>query len=250
MEGGGLMIRVAICDDELSQLEEIQRATEKYFSKKNESVDYSTFDNAFMLLEEMEKKGGFDIVLMDICMPGILGTDAAAEIRKRREKTEIIFLTTSKDFAIEAFSLQATHYLVKPFEQSEFDEAMERAMLGYNKKRSSKVVLKLIGGGMRVISVEDIVYIESIAHVQNVYLNTGACIQVRHSLMQLLKIFEDIVPGQFVSPYRGYVVNQKEICTIKASCIEMCNGKEIPLVKHEYRQFQKCYFNYIFQSDH
>lgn len=244
------MIQVAICDDENCQIEEIKRATEKYFSRKNESVDYSIFQNAFLLLEEFEKKGGFDIVLMDICMPGILGTEAAAEIRKRRDKTEIIFLTTSKEFAIEAFSLHAAHYLVKPFTQDQFDGAMDRAMFGYNKKRSSKVILKLIGGGMRVISIDDILYIESAAHIQNIHLNTDTCIKVRQSQMQMLDLFNNIAPGQFVSPYKGYIVNQKEIRTIKTGCIEMCNGKEIPLVKHEYRQFQKDYFTYIFQSDH
>ena len=243
------MIKIAICDDEEAQVESIRHATEKYFSKKNESVTYKTFTNSFLLLEEFDKGSGFDIVLLDICMPGMLGIEVAKDINKAKRKTEIIFLTTSKEFALEAFSLGAAHYLVKPFTQEQFEEAMERALFRYHKANSSKILLKLIGGGIRVIDLTEIIYIESASHVQTVQLIDGDAIRVRQSLSQLLEILEKIAPGQFVSPYKGYIVNQKEIRTIKSNGIAMCDDREIPLVKREYKQFQQRYFNYIFQTD-
>lgn len=70
------------------------------------------------------------MLLLDICMPGLLGTDIAREVRQRKDKTEIVFLTGSDEFAVEAFTLKAAHYLVKPFSQDEFDEALETSPQG------------------------------------------------------------------------------------------------------------------------
>jgi DNA-binding LytR/AlgR family response regulator len=114
------MIRVAICDDVRLQLHTIHQAAEGYFSKRHEKVECCAYDNAFKLLDDIEQKGDFDIALLDICMPGILGTDVAMEMRRRKCRAEIIFITTSDEFAIEAFSLKAVHYLLKPFSQADF----------------------------------------------------------------------------------------------------------------------------------
>ena len=241
------MIKVAICDDEVQQVHAVKRATETYFSQREESVMCSMYDNAFTFLEEIENRTWFDIVFFDICMPDILGTEIAAEMKRQKSQAEIIFLTTSTDFAVEAFSLGVTHYLVKPYTQKQFEEAMDRAMFNYNKAHSSKIIFKLIGGGIRVIEVDDIYYIESDSHIQTAYIRGNQHVRVRQSQAQLLKVFGSLVPGQFVMPYKGYVVNQKEICVIKSSYIEMCDGKHIPLVKREYRNFQAQYFRYIFQ---
>lgn len=242
------MLRVAICDDEESQLSLISRATEVYFSKQEESVEYRTYRNGFTLLDDWLKKGGTDILLLDICMPGMIGTEVAEAIRKNKDKTEIIFLTTSTEFAVAAFALKATHYLVKPFTQVQFDEALDRAMLRIRQAHCHKVLLRIVGGGVRVVDLEEIVCVESSSHTQTVYLRDGQEVTVRQSLMQLLEWFNSISEGQFVSPFKGYIVNQAAIRIIRPERIEMVNGKVIPLAKREYRQFSKQYFAYIFQT--
>lgn len=241
------MIRIAICDDQACQVEQIKRATEVYFSKQKESVSYNTYENAMIFLGDLERIGGFDIVLLDICMPGIMGTEVAAEIRRRKDKTEIIFLTTSSEFALDAFSLKAAHYLVKPFTQEQFDDAMNRAMLQFRQTHTSKFILKLAGGGIQVVDLASITYIESEAHIQIVHLCDGTSVKIRQTLMQLVDSFEHVAQGQFVSPCKGYLVNQKEIRSIKSDHVEMNAGQVIPLAKRKYRQFQESYFHYIFQ---
>ena len=71
-------------------------------------------DNGQTGLEMIREKHP-DIVLLDVCMPGILGTEVAQELRKFSSSTEIIFLTTSDEFAMDAFAVKATDYLLKPF---------------------------------------------------------------------------------------------------------------------------------------
>ncbi|MDD3360869.1 MAG: response regulator [Hespellia sp.] len=123
------ILNISICDDRPDQLAKIYTATTEYFKKYSERViQVSRFDNSLLFLESLDKTGGCDIALLDICMPGILGTDVARSIRARCDKTEIIFLTSSDEYAIDAFVLKAAHYLLKPFTQEQFNEAMDRAM--------------------------------------------------------------------------------------------------------------------------
>ncbi|WP_444310294.1 response regulator [Megasphaera sp.] len=78
------MVRIAICDDLQEQLDIIQKAVQQYFHDKKEPTEVFTYNNAMDFVDAFEKEGNFDIVLLDICMPGLLGTDIAAEMRASR----------------------------------------------------------------------------------------------------------------------------------------------------------------------
>lgn len=239
------MLRIAICDDLPEQAALIERAARMYFQSIREVVDIMVFHKAMDFLDAFETAGDFDIALLDICMPGILGTDIAQEMRKLKSCCEIIFLSTSDEFAVEAFDVQAAHYLVKPFTQDEFDNAMNRVMDSIRQRHSRKMIFHLAGGGIQVEEVDDILFAESEGHVQKVYIKGGSVLEMRQSLTALKKELDNIVPGQFVSPGKGYLVNQKAIHIIKSEYIEI-EGHHIPLAKRKYRQFQQQYFDFLF----
>lgn len=161
-----MMVRIAICDDLQEQLDLIQKAVQQYFHDKKEPTEVFTYNNAMDFVDAFEKEGNFDIVLLDICMPGLLGTDIAAEMRKQKSRAEIVFLSTSEEFAVEAFAVRAAHYLVKPFTQKEFDQAMDRVMESIRQRHSGKMIFRLVGGGIQVEEVNAILYVESNGHIQ------------------------------------------------------------------------------------
>ncbi len=241
------MLRIAICDDIQDHLEKIQSGVRQYFSEHpEEKIDIVTYNNPLIFLESLDKTGAFDILLLDVCMPGIDGTQVAAEVRKRGDKSEIIFLTTSDEFAVEAFALKAAHYLVKPFTRSQLTEALDRVMVRFCAGVVPKVALKLSGGGTRALELDEILWIESRNHAQTVYLKDGGCEEARESLGQQMAVLEELSPGQFVSPCKGFLVNQKAIRTIEPKRIIMRSGQEIPLARGIFREFTDRYFAYMF----
>ena len=242
------MVRIAICDDLQEQLGIIQKAVQQYFHDKKEPTEVFTYNNAMDFVDAFEKEGNFDIVLLDICMPGLLGTDIAAEMRKQKSRAEIVFLSTSEEFAVEAFAVRAAHYLVKPFTQKEFDQAMDRVMESIRQRHSGKMIFRLVGGGIQVEEVNAILYVESNGHIQQVYTADHSLLETRQSLASLLDTLDAIAPGQFVSPGKGYIVNQSAIRVIKSDYIEI-QGHKIPLAKRKYRQFQESYLKFIFGQE-
>ena len=207
------MVRIAICDDLQEQLDIIQKAVQQYFHDKKEPTEVFTYNNAMDFVDAFEKEGNFDIVL--------LGTDIAAELRKQKSRAEIVFLSTSEEFAVEAFAIRAAHYLVKPFTQKEFDQAMDRVMESIRQRHSGKMIFRLVGGGIQVEEVNAILYVESNGHIQKVYTADHSLLETRQSLASLLDTLDAIAPGQFVSPGKSYIVNQSAIRVIKSDYIEI-----------------------------
>lgn len=242
------MLRIAICDDRSEQVELIKTAVISYLENRTEhQFDLREYNNSFLLMEELTQNGSFDILLLDICMPGLMGTDVAREIRKRKDKTEIIFLTKSDEFAVDAFALKAAHYLIKPFMQKQFDEAMDRAMERVEATLLKKICLKSEKGKVQSIDINEVLFIESSDHTQNVHLKISEHIETRQSLSQLFSELEKVSKGQFINPYRGYIVNQKAIRSIEADGIVLRNGQTIPILKRNFREIRKNYFYYMFE---
>lgn len=245
-EGGEpIMLHIAICDDQADQIQKIREASEKYFQNRKEHVDYQTFENAFAFIEAVDKGDFFDIVLLDMCMPGILGTDVARELQDHHSRAEIIFLSTSDEFAVEAFEVKATDYLLKPFTQAQFSKAMDRAIAYIRQRNSAKVIFRLVGGGVRVEEIAQILFLESHGHVLEVYLADGSTLETRKSGQEMKTDLDKLAPGQFVSPNKGYLVNLSAIHMIKTDYVEI-QGHQIPLGKRKYRDFQEQYFQFMF----
>ena len=105
-----------LCDDRERELEELQRLIADYAGEHPElSLTIQCFSSPLDMLDKIDRGVIPDVALLDICMPGVLGTEIAQNIQSKSIDTaDIIFLTTSAEFAVEAFSLHANDYLVKP----------------------------------------------------------------------------------------------------------------------------------------
>lgn len=163
-------------------------------------------------------------------------------------RTEIIFLTSSDNFAIEAFSLQASHYLLKPVDNGRLHMALERALKNLGRKESKQIVFKTVGGGLQVEAIDRIAFIESRGHTLMVHLKGRSIIAVRHTLTGLMHVLNAKSPGQFIAPGKGYIVNQKAIHIIKRDHLEVM-GHIIPVAQRKYRKIQEAYFKFMFNRE-
>lgn len=127
---GGEMMLCMICDDQKSELETVQKLVAGYAEAHPDLLlSVRCFSSPFDMLDEIDRSGAPDIALLDICMPGVLGTEVAREIqRKSQDVTDIVFLTNSPDFAVEAFALHVDDYLTKPYTKKRLVDTLDRVM--------------------------------------------------------------------------------------------------------------------------
>ena len=113
------MLRIAVCDDRL-YLTKACTLLEQYARERDAALLEDRFSLPPELLDSIDGGVFHDVYLPDIYMPGISGMSVAAELRERDIESSIIFLTTSKEHALETFGVGATQYLVKPCDERLF----------------------------------------------------------------------------------------------------------------------------------
>ena len=172
-------------------------------------------------------------------MPGVLGTDVAEEMLAKSPDMGIIFVTTSDEYAVTAFALNATHYLLKPFSQEQFNAALDRAV----KKTEDQDFLSLACvDGMYRVCVTEMVSIESQNHYLRISLSSGEVLKLR---MKLSQMFEEMkrYPG-FIKVGASYVVNLAFVRRISGNALEMFNGVKISIPRRSSEEVQKIYMDF------
>lgn len=243
------MLHIAICDDQLAELQGIHTAAQAYFQElPTHTAVFELFSSPMDFLDFLEQGGLCDIALLDICMPGIDGIKIARQIRERKDKTEVVFLTTSREFAVDAFSVQAAHYIIKPFTQAQMEEALSRAIKPFLQQESKKIVLQGEGGVLRTVEAESILYVENFRHHRAVYTFAGELKETRRTLTTLAEELEELCPDMFIQPYRGYVVNQNAIRAVTKEGLLLQNGARVPIKSGDFRNVRDAYFDWAFRK--
>ena len=138
------MLKIAVCDDSRELLEKVEKDLLEYESVRSTPVTIHTYTNAMELLDGL-KKTDYDILILDIIMPGFTGMQAAHEIRKFNEEIKIIFLTSSKEFAIESYSVGAYYYLLKPVLKEKLFSVLDKVVSEITSKQESCVIYTHMG---------------------------------------------------------------------------------------------------------
>jgi len=239
------MIKIAFCDDELSVLSEIRELLDQYCLECNQKIEYMSFQSTLNLLAEIERGARFDILLLDILMPGENGMEAAAEIRNYDSNIKIIFLTSSPEFAVESYSVNAFFYQLKPIHRETFFELLDKAFSECEKEHTSSLILRCKNGITR-IEARRLEYCEVIHRTLFIHLTNG---KVLESVGSMDELYNQLLPfGCFSRPHRSYVVNLEHIQNLSYRAITMSCMKEIPIPRGKYQEIKDAYLKYAFHK--
>ncbi len=229
------MIELAICDDESQEIERTRGMILQYIKAHPQyEIKIHTFSAPLELLSFVEENGGFDVLLLDIYMSGIKGTDAARELRSLGDEGEIIFLTTSRDHSLEAFEVNAAQYLVKPYLEESLFAALNKVMKRIEVDRRAKIVLKTSEGISR-IAPRDVVYTEtSRNNYQWIHTIQGQKLEVRMTSAELFTLLS--VNKFFIRCGVSLNLNLKYIRQISKNTISFDTGEQIV---YPYRSYKK-----------
>lgn len=238
-------MNIMICDDQKDELENIRQIVSEYATAHSELfMKIKCFSNPFDMLEEISQNGAPDIALLDICMPGVLGTEIAREIQSKGEdSTDIIFLTTSPDFAIEAFTLHINDYLMKPYTKERLIETLNRVI----EKRQKRVYVTVsCGRDVYRIDLYQVIYAETENHSLEIYLKQGNTLKTNVTLTEFKDLFQNI--DGFVSVGASYIVNLRYVQSLLQNTLVMANGDIIPVPRRLRSEIKKRYFDFYIKE--
>lgn len=230
-----------ICDDEKSELERIQKIVSDYAGEHPDLfISIRCFLNPYDMLDEIDKSGAPDIALLDIFMPGMLGTEVAREIQgKGEDATDIIFLTTSAEFAVEAFALHVNDYLTKPYTEERLIDTLNRVI----EKRRRRLFIPLqCGNEIHRIDVYSVAYVEARNHSIEFHLKSGNCLRTRMTMAELKQLFKGA--SGFAVVGASYIVNLRCVQRVLSSVLEMTGGETIPVPRRLRGVLKQQYFDF------
>lgn len=238
------MYLIALCDDETADLVKTEKMLRGY-EKEHPGLDLviEHFSNADELLYMIQEENYTpDLIFMDIYLNSVpLGMEAANKLRAMHYRGKLIFLTTSREYALEAFDVDASQYLVKPLSENKLFLLMDKILKDIEEERKKYILLRIDGRLVRV-PVNDIVYCEAQGKTQGLHLANGTqCLL--HTTMQ--ELYGQLSRYQeFVRIGVAFIVNLGYIGSMNAKEIHMDNGRKIYLPRGAYKGLREQYFNY------
>ena len=236
------MLKIAICDDEKEFCDSAERMLKLYMEEKGVSFQTDVFGVPSDLAQMTEKGTIYDVYLLDIYMPGVTGMSIATELRNRDIKSPIIFLTSSTDHALEAFGVDATHYLLKPYTKDSFYVGMDKAMQSIASHKNDSVILK-VDNDYRSILVSKLIYCEAEDKYQRLYLESGERLLVRISGMELYKLLSEF--DSFYHCGRAHIINLNHISRVTPDGAVFKNDMQLNLPHTVLAGLRSAFFDYF-----
>lgn len=230
-------MRIAVCDDDLKEQEKFIQALHGW----DPTRDPECFTDGASMLEAAKMSPPFDIAFLDIYMPKENGIDVAKALREISPETGIVFVTTSLEHAVDAFSLDALHYLVKPLTTEGVVEAFRRLTQLRTKHRESIVLT--VGSSKYTVFLDQIILLENNDHVVNVSLTDGRRLKVWTSFSEL----EQLLGKDFLKINRGIVVNMSHIAQMEPNTCTLRDGTQLPIMVRQRTSIRAAYSNYVFE---
>ena len=231
-------MRIAICDDDPGEQEQFNAALRGWDPTRS-AEKYLT---GASLLEAAGKAPPFDLVFLDIYMPGENGIDVAKSLRQISPDTGIAFLTTSTEHAVEAFSLHALHYLVKPVTTEGIVESFRR--LTELRSQARKRISFSVGSDRYTVFLDQVCLLENDNHAVNISLADGRRLKVWTNLGELEKKLDD----SFLRINRGIVVNMDYIVRMGVDTCVLRDGSRLPIAVRQSAVIRGAYDDYVFDQ--
>lgn len=236
------MLKIAICDDERDILKELSAQIEAEFHRKECNFLLRSFSSADDFLEE-QKKHPFDVLFLDIDMPGTDGIELGGTLRRMGDNSCIIYLSNREERVFETFAVEPLRFIRKSHFFEEIEDAA-CAIIDWSRKRKKETLLINSHGKILAIPMKMIHYVECWAKVQSI-ITEKETYEVKSTLYELE---EELKPFGFLKPHKGYLVNYRQVEVIQENSILLRNGTIIPVSKHRLKEVRQEYLRLVTKS--
>lgn len=240
------MIHIAICDDSKQERQILDALFKRYQELHATPLQIHIFQNGFSLLDAIDQGKRFDITILDILMPGENGIEIARNIRASGTDTEIIFLTSSPEYAVDSYEVKAQNYLLKPVTEEKFFASIDSILAELDEKDTASFIIYTTEKQYSRIRVSSLVYGEVTHRTITLHLSDQTMI----SAVMTFTEFQDILKAypDFIYPHRSYAVNMNYIQYVTKSDIILTDGQKIPLSRNNYTKISEQFLNFAYTN--
>lgn len=234
------MLRIAICDDDNSAVATHKKIAETCLMQSGSAGEIAAYTTSDNLLYDITEDGFFfDLILLDIEMPGNTGMEIAKKIKPYLPNVKIIFITSHIEYAIDAFELSIFRYVPKNDIDKRLLSAIQDA-IKLIELEDGKAYTIQTNSRLEKILYKEIFYIERDGKNASISA-VGGVSKVRKSLQQ---VYAELNAEEFIYIDRGYIVNMIHIMQIKDGMAVLKNGVSLPISRTHLQEVKAQINNY------
>lgn len=219
-------MRIAICDDYAVYREQVSYIIKEYFAAKGQVVTITTYEDGNVLLRDAQTIGGYDIYILDVLMPTINGIDLGKELRKLNLDGQIIYLTSSEEYAIDAFKTKAFNYILKPIDKKELCTTLDDVLSLLSSHAQKSLIVKTREGDVR-IAFNNILYADMVKRMITYHLTNGSIIEGITIRTTFAEAVQDLLAEErFVLSTASSLVNLHYITMVEKDSVLFQNGEQ------------------------
>lgn len=236
------MVRIGICDNSKLHIKQLSNILKCISLDKNIQLEISTFRSSSELIEFCnEYRDYFDLVYLDVLLKGLNGIDTARYIRNICPNIYIVFVASTKDYALDSYSVNASGYILKPCSYT----SIECMLLTLYKKiildKKNTIYVKN-NHDIHSFNLSEVVYFESNLRKITAYLSDGNTVSFYNKLSDLEK---EINSNTFIRCHRSFLINLSYIKNIVSSNLVTTTNTSLPISKKYLASTKSIFSNYI-----
>ncbi len=233
-------MRIAVIEDEKPHRDLLIHYLEEWRREADRSAAVEAFGTAESFWFRYEEQRDFDVLFLDIQMPGMDGMELARKVRAQDKDIVIVFATGISDYLEEGYEVEALYYLIKPLSAEKIKKCMEKA-LG-RRQRERFITLHTPEGPLK-ISEESIDYVEARGRRCCIgRVGVKEALEVRESFSEL----EELLDGEkFMKCHRSYLCRIGNIYQIGREDVVFDDGKRIPVSRRLCQQVNQRFIAYF-----
>ena len=227
---------IAVCDNCKADAEKIRSS----LMDITDELETVWFNTGAGLIQSIKSGNFYSLIFQDIYLETEVGVDIAKAVKELSPETQIIFVTTSLDHAIDAFKVQAADYVIKPFSEADIVKAFTRVTLRINRKTASPIVINA-GKDIHAFYAENVIKLESDRHYTVIFCRNGRAERLLINFSDAAALFG----SNFIELRRGLLVNPDYIERISGASVLLSDGSTYILPKAKKDAFIAQYMDHV-----
>jgi DNA-binding LytR/AlgR family response regulator len=226
------MVNICIVEDELDAAHLLKSYINKYGEAKHQKFEVTHLSDGMDLVDDY--KGQFDIILLDIQMKFLDGMAAAEKIRKLDSDVVIIFITSTVQYAVQGYAVDALGYVLKPVPYTQFEQIFDKAIIRVQARQQHVYIKVSIDDGRQLkLDCNNVIYIES--QRNNVIIH---CLDNSYVTQGPLKRFDEMLMQHgFSKCHNAYLINLSCVHAVQKEEVVLSNDVTLPISRARKKEF-------------
>lgn len=237
------MYQIGICDDD----DVFMKYIERLFIEEGIKAEFYEYYSGEELIENIKEHSGFDLLILDVMMPGMNGNETAKEFRKQFPNTLLVFCSGVCMPTVESFETTPYRYWLKEYTEEKMKQEIQDVLQKMERNReASPFVMVKKGSQIVKLPAEQVYYIAIAKKGTTFYCEEEN--EVYTSSKKLAEIYEQLKDSRFAYAHNSYIVNLRHVAVVSLKEMELTNGKRLTISRARTKEFRKAFATDVAQK--